>query len=115
MEAYLREIGLRHLKHIVGICKKHVAPVAVNSHKLMLALLERLQGIGIVAFYPTCLVEANRLPAALSAIFVQQTVLDDLELQLSDCSYYLPAVELVDKQLGNTLIQKLLYTLVKQL
>ena len=58
MEAYLRKIGLRHLKHIVGICKKHVTPLAVYRHKLMLTLLERLQSIGIVAFNPASLVKA---------------------------------------------------------
>ena len=115
MEAYLRKIGLRHLKHIVGICKKHVTSLAVYRHKLMLTLLERLQSIGIVAFNPASLVKAYRLPAALRTIFVQQTVLDDLELQLPDCSYYLPAIELIDEQLRHALIHKLLYTLIKLL
>ena len=43
MEFNFREVRLRHLQHIIGIGKKHVAPVTVQRHKLMLALFKRCQ------------------------------------------------------------------------
>ena len=46
---------------------------------------------------------------------MQQAVLDDLELQLADCSNDLAVVELIDKQLCNALIHQLLDTLVELL
>lgn len=56
MELDLREVGLSHLKNIVGIGKKYVATVAVNSHKLMLAFLECGKCLGIIALDPARLV-----------------------------------------------------------
>ena len=82
MEAYGREIVLRHLEHIVGIGKKHIAPLAVYGHELMLALLERLQGGSVIRLYPASLVERQRLPAALRAVLMQKAVLYHLELKL---------------------------------
>ena len=115
MEFNFREVRLRHLQHIIGIGKKHVAPVTVQRHKLMLALFKRCQGIGIVALNPACLVEMYRLPPALRAVFVEQTILYNLKLQLSDSADKLAAIKLVDKQLRHTLVHQLLDTLVQLL
>lgn len=115
MEFNFREVRLRHLQHIIGIGKKHVAPVTVQRHKLMLALFKRCQGIGIVALNPACLVEMYRLPSALRAVFVEQTILYNLKLQLSDSADKLAAIKLVDKQLRHALVHQLLNALVQLL
>ena len=57
----------------------------------------------------------DRLPAALGIVLVLQTVLDDLELQLTDGADNLAAVELVDEQLGDTLVHQLVDTLLQLL
>ena len=108
MEFNFREVRLRHLQHIIGIGKKYVAPVTVQRHKLMFALFKRCQGIGIVALNPACLVEMYRLPSALRAVFVEQTLLYNLKLQLSDSADKLAAIKLVDKQLRHALVHQLL-------
>ena len=115
MEFNFREVRLRHLQHIIGIGKKHVAPVTVQRHKLMLALFKRCQGIGIVALNPACFVEMYRLPPALRAVFVEQTILYNLKLQLSDSTDKLAAIKLVDKQLRHALVHQLLDALVQLL
>ena len=76
----------------------------------MLAALESCQRLGFVTFYPTGLIQRYRLPTALRAIFMQQTVLYYFKLQLTDRAYYLAAIKLVYKQLSHTFIHKLLDT-----
>ena len=44
---------------------------------------------------------------------MEQTILNHLKLKLSDRTDNLASVELVDKQLSNALVHKLLYTLVE--
>ena len=112
MELDFWEVGLRHRQHIVGIGEEYVATLTVKRHELMLALLEGLQCRRVIALNPTCLVKAQRLPAALCAVFVEQTVLDNLKLQLTDGSNQLAAVEMIDKQLCHTFLHQLLDTLV---
>jgi|GEM_PF-6019735 len=56
METNFWEIALRHLQHIVGIGKKHITTVLIESHKLMFAFFECFQCVGIIAFNPTCLI-----------------------------------------------------------
>ena len=82
VEADFWEVGLRHLEHIARIGKEHVTALAVDCHKLMLPTLECLKGIGIVALNPACLGEMYRLPAALSAILMQEAILYYFKLQL---------------------------------
>ena len=115
MEAYFREIGLSHLQDIVAVGEKHIAPVAVDSHKLMFAFLERCERLRVVAFYPAGLVKRDRLPAHGGAIFVEQTILNHLKLKLAYRDDDLASVELIDKQLGHTLVHKLLYAFFKLL
>ncbi len=108
MKAYGRKIVLRHLQHVIGVGHEHIAALAVCGHELVLALFEGFQRSLVVALYPARLVERQRLPAALSAVLVQQTVLDYLELQLPHGTDYLAAVELVHEQLGHALVHELL-------
>jgi hypothetical protein len=49
-------------------------------------------------------VQVDRFPAALGVVLVLQTILDNLELQLSYGSHDAAAIELVDKQLCHTLV-----------
>lgn len=107
------EISAGHLEHIAGIGQEYVASGSVGGHKLVFTFLERFQSFGIVAVNPACFVERNRFPAALCAVFVEQTVLDYLKLQLPDCAYNLAAIKLIGKHLGHTLVHELTDTFVK--
>ncbi len=115
MELDRWEIVLGHLQHIVGIGKENVASLPVKSHELMFAFLEGCESLGIVAFNPACLIERKGLPAALCAIFVEKSILDYLELQLSYGSYNLTAVELIGEQLRHAFVHQLLYAFLKLL
>ena len=107
MELYLREIGLSHLQHISRVGKEHVATVAVERHILVLSALERFEFSLVVALNPACFVETYGFPAALSAVFVQQAILNDFELQLAHGANDFAAVELVDKHLRYAFVHKL--------
>ena len=115
VEAYLGEIGLRHLQHIVAVGKEYVATVLVGSHELVLSLLEGFESFRVIALNPACLVEAYGLPPALRAVFVQKTVLDHLELELTDGADDFSSVELVGEQLRHTFVHKLVYAFVELL
>ena len=115
MELYVLEVLLRHRQYIAAVGKEHVASVLILSHVLVFALLETVKLGFVVALYPACLVEVYRLPAALGVVFVFQTVLDNLKLQLSHCADNLAAVELVDKHLCHTFVHELVDTLLQLL
>ena len=55
------------------------------------------------------------LPTALCVVLVLQTILDNLELQLSYCSDDLAIVELINKQLSHTFVHQLIDTLLQLL
>ena len=57
----------------------------------------------------------NWLPTALCVVLILKAVLDNLKLKLTYGSYDLTTVKLIDKQLGNTLVHKLLKTFLKLL
>ena len=80
MEFNLGMVIASHLKHIVGVGKEHVAALFVGSHELMLTLLESCKSLFVVTFYPAGFVQADRLPTALSAIFMKKPVLNHLKL-----------------------------------
>ena len=82
---------------------------------MVLAFLEVLILSSIVALYPACLVQMHRLPTAAGTIFVFETVLDYLKLQLAYRSHDAAVVELVDKELCHTLVHQLFETLDKLL
>jgi len=107
MEAYVLEILLRHAQHITRVSEEHIAPLTVFRHILIFALLERLELAFVIAFHPARLVQMHWFPTTTSTILVLQAVLYDLKLQLSHRADNLSAVELVDKQLRNTLVHKL--------
>lgn len=115
MEVNLGKVCLSHLKNIVTVGEEDVTSFAVDGHELMLALFKCSESICIVTFYPACLVERYGFPPHSSSIFMKQSVLDYLELKLAYRTDNLTAVELVGKQLCNTFVHELLYTLVKLL
>lgn len=56
MEADFREVVLRHCQDELRVGKENVATVAVDSHKLVLTLLESLEGGSVVALNPASLI-----------------------------------------------------------
>ena len=107
------EIALCHLQNVVRISQEYISALAVFRHKL--SLLERLELCRVVAFNPTCLVEAGWFPTALCIVLVFKTILNNLELQLTYSTNQLTTVELVYEELCNALVHKLFDTLVKLL
>ena len=107
------EVHLRHLQHISAVGQEHIPTLAVFRHVLVFAFLEGFQLCRIIALNPARLVEAERFPTALRAVFVLQTILDDLKLQLPHRTDNLPPVELVDEQLRHTFVHQLVDTLGK--
>ena len=57
----------------------------------------------------------HRFPTALGVVFILQAVLNHLELQLADGADNLAVVELIDEQLGHTLVHQLIDALLKLL
>lgn len=108
MEFHMFKVLLSHAEHITRVGEEYIAPLDIFCHVLILTLLELIKLLGIVALYPASLVEVNRFPTTLGIIFVFKTILDNLKLKLTNCSYYTATIELVDKQLCNTLVHKLL-------
>ena len=115
MELDVFEILLRHLKHIVAVGQKHVTAFAVLRHVLVLAFLEIVELNLVITLYPASLVQVGGLPTAKRIVFILQSVLNHLELQLPHCTNDLAVVKLVDKQLGHALVHQLLNTLVELL
>ena len=109
------EVLLSHREHIARVCQEDIATFLVFGHILIFALLEVLQFCIVVTLYPACLVEMNGLPAALGIVFVLESVLDNLELQLTYRSDNLAAIKLVDKQLGDALVHQLVDTFLQLL
>ena len=96
MELNILEVHLRHLQHVAAICQEHVPALAVLRHILVFALLESLQFRRVVTLNPAGLVQAQRFPTAFGAVFILQTVLDNLKLQLTYRTDDLAPVELVE-------------------
>ena len=80
VELYILKVHLRHLQDVAAVCQKYIPTLAVFRHILVLTFLERFQFGGVVTLNPASLVEAQRLPTALGAVFIFQTVLNDLKL-----------------------------------
>ena len=59
--------------------------------------------------------QVNRLPATLGVVLVLQAILDNLELQLSHGAHDATTIELIDEQLGHTLVHQLLQALLELL
>ena len=90
------KIHLRHLKYIATIRKEHITTITIFSHILILTFFKGFQFFRIVTFYPACLIQTDRLPTALSIVFVFQTILNNLKLQLSYRTNNLTAIELIN-------------------
>lgn len=101
MEFDIGEILLCHHQHIAGIGQIDIVALFVERHILSFTAFEVFKSGSIIAFYPASLIEADRFPLTLCAVFVEQAVLDHFELQLSDRTDNLTSVELVGKKLGD--------------
>ena len=115
MELDVLEVHLCHLKHITAIGQEHIASVTVFRHILILTFLESFQFSRIIAFNPAGFIQAQRFPATLRIVFIFQTLLNNLKLQLPHRTDNLTSVELVDKQLCHTFVHQLVDTLVQLL
>ena len=83
----------------------------VERHTVELALAEVVHLLLVVGLDPACLMDLDRLVAALGAVFVLQTVLDDLELQGSDRADDLAPVHPAREQLRDAFVHQLVDTL----
>ena len=101
------EIGLSHLQHIAGIRQKHIAAFTVFCHVLVLPLLECFQFFWVIALNPASFVQTGWFPTALRIVFILQTILDYLELQLPHRADKFAPVELINEQLGHALVHQL--------
>lgn len=115
MESDVLEVFLSHLQHIARVGKEDVATLFVLGHILIFALLEVVEFLLVIALYPTGLIQMNGLPTTLGIILVLQTILDNLELQLSYRTNNLAVVELVHEELSYTLVHQLADTLLQLL
>ena len=117
MELQMLEVLLCHGKYISGICQDDVSSFPVTGHILVLAFLEVFQFIlkSRFALHPARLVETYWFPTAFGSIFVLETILNDLKLQLSHGTYEFASVELIDKELSHSLVHQLSYTLLQLL
>ncbi len=75
-----------------------------------LRFLKASSSAGSSLSHPAGLIKAYRFPATGCIVFIQQTILNDLELQLSYRTNNLTAIELIDKQLCHTFIHQLVDT-----
>ena len=115
VELDMFEVLLRHREYIARVSEEHIAPLLVLGHILIFALLEVLQLGIVITLNPAGLIEMYGLPAALGVVLILQTILDHLELQLTDGTNDLTVVELIDEQLGHTFIHQLIDTLLQLL
>ena len=91
-----------------------VTTLDILRHILIFALLESLKFLLAVSFYPAGFMQMDGL-AASCIVLMLQTILDDLKLELAYRANNATVVELVDKQLGHTLVHQLLQTLLELL
>ena len=115
VELDVLEVLLRHGEHIAGIGEEDIATFLVLGHILVFTLLEVFELSSIVALYPASLIEVDGFPTALGIVLVLQAILDDLELQLAHSTDNLATIELIDEQLGHTLVHQLVDTLLQLL
>lgn len=102
------EIHLSHLKYITGICQEYITSFPILCHILIFAFLESFQFCRVITFYPTSLIKTHRLPSARRVVLIQQTILDNLKLQLPHRTDNFTTVELIDKQLSHTFVHQLI-------
>lgn len=115
MEFDGREVRLGHLEDVVAVGEEHVSTLLIGRHELVFPFFEGCQCLGVVTLDPAGFIKTDRFPTALRAILVQKAVLNDLKLQLADGADEFTAIELVDEQLRNAFIHKLLYAFFKLL
>ena len=108
MEFYMLKVLLRHGKHIAAVGQEDITAFDVFSHVLVFAFFEVFQFSRMLRLYPAGFMQMHGFPTAFGIILVLQTILDDLELQLSHGAHDFATVELIDKQLRHTLIHQLI-------
>ena len=96
METDRLEIILRHLKHIIAVGQEDVTSLDILCHILVFAFLEILKFDRVITLNPAGLVQVHRLPTALCVVLVLETILYDLELELTNRSDELAPVMLID-------------------
>ena len=102
------KVHLRHLKYITGVCQEHIAPFSILRHILVFTFLESFQFCQDHRFLPNKPYKGLlRLPTTGRIVFIQQTILNDLKLQLPHRTDNLTTIELIDKQLCHTFIHQL--------
>ncbi len=94
-----------------AIRRENVTSPFVLGHVLCLLETEIFQFLRVESLDPASLVKIDIFPATGGAVLVQQTVLDNLELERTYGSDNLAIVELVREQLGHTLVHELVDTL----
>ena len=104
-------VCLCHLQHVLRFGEENVTSPFVLGHVLCLVETEIFQFLRVESLDPASLVKIDIFPATGCAVLVQQTVLDDLELERADGSDNLAVVELVREQLGHALVHELVDTL----
>ena len=107
----IRELLLRESQGVARIGKEYITTVLILGHIGVLATLEVVELRRIVALYPARLVYRDRLPAALRSVLVFQTVLNNLELQLSYRADDFATIERRGEELRHTLVHQLVDTL----
>ena len=111
VEPDVGKLFLRERQRVGRVGQKDLAAVLVERHTVELALAEVVHLLLVVGLDPACLMDLDRLVAALGAVFVLQTVLDDLELQGSDRADDLAPVHPACEQLRDAFVHQLVDTL----
>ena len=93
MELNLWKFLLGECERVAGVGEEDIAAVLVGGHICVLTTLKVSKLLGIVALDPAGLVDRYGLPAALCAILVLETVLDNLKLERTHGTDNLAAVE----------------------
>ena len=104
-----------HLEGVRRLGKEHISAVLVFGEIQGLTHLEISELRVIVARNPRGLVKRNRLITARSIVFVQETILNYLELQLTHSAYNLSSRHLTRKELSHSLVSQLFQALGKLL
>lgn len=115
MEFDVFEVLLCHGQHIARVGKEYITAILVFCHVLIFAFLEIVKFGSIITLYPASLVQVDRFPTALCIVFVLKTVLYNLKLQLAHSAHDASSIELVDKELCDTLIHELFQSLLELL
>ena len=100
------KVLLSHTQYVARISEEHIAALDILCHILILALLEVLQFLLVICLNPACLMQVNRLPAALGIVLVLQAILDNLKLDDDLLNIPLFMADYTDQLIGFAMEQK---------